>query len=113
MTIEELTSKAQLEKNNFTKGIELYTSAYDVVINQLMILSRENNGVLPNEFILSDNKYLFVTFENILKIFKLLNIKIDSISNNVPVYVRMNGNIPEAIYSDEFYKLYHIILVSK
>lgn len=112
MTIEVLTKNAKDKKDIFTEGISLYYTAYDVLINQLTILARENDGILPNEFILSDNKELFLTLDNITKILQLIDLKIVNISDNVSIQLRINGDIPETVYTDEYYKLYHVVLLS-
>lgn len=112
MTIQKLINNAESEKANYTNGLTIFDSSYDTLISQLTILARENNGILPNEFIISDNKDLFLTFENILKIFKLINLKIDNITSDIPANIRMDGNIPRTVYANEFYKLYHVMLFS-
>jgi len=106
MTIEELINKTKLIKSDFINNNYLYLDAYNILINQLLILSQENNGVLPNEFILSDNTQVFVNLQNIVKLFKLLDIQTNLITADVSVNNKLNNRIPRTIYSDEFYKLY-------
>ena len=112
MTIDELTTISKSAKVNFSDETDLCSSAYDALVEQLKILAKENSGNLPKEFILSDNNKHFINFESILSIFKYLNLRIDSISNTMPVYAKMNRNIPRTTYTNEFNKLYHIILVA-
>lgn len=104
MTIEELINNSKLIK----KDIELYLPVYNSLINQLLILSQENNGVLPSEFILSDNHQIFINLERILNLFKLLNIEIDIINSNITLDIQLDETIPRTIYADNFYKLYLI-----
>ena len=101
MTIEELTKKSDLLKNKTLKK----AAADDVLIEQLKLLAEENSGILPNEFILSDNKQTYVTFESILGLLKSVGIKIDNISSSIPSNIKRIAKTP---YAEKYNKLYHV-----
>lgn len=106
MTIEELTKKTSLLKNKKLKK----AAADDILIEQLKILADENSGTLPSEFILSDNKQSYITFESILDLLKSLGLKIDNISSSIPA---KNKKIHKTNYVEKYNKLYHVKIHTK
>jgi len=106
INIDELTKKSDALKNKTLKK----AAANDILVEQLKILAKENSGILPQEFILSDNKQSYITFESILELLKSLGLKIDDISSSLPA---KNKKIPRTNYTDKYNKLFYVKIKMK
>ena len=95
MTIEELTVKTASTTNLIN----------DVLVEQLKLLAEQNLGVLPNEFILSDNKLSYVTFESVLELLKSLGLDVDDVRIFTP---GESKNIVTTRYAEKYTVLYHV-----